>query len=96
MFQSVNDTNYPVIPAPSMRRRSSSDLEELGMEIRKLEEEVGDMDLNVKVGKQRRAERVDDVNLNVAQQTQTQRRTERVVETRKSKVTKRTASMSKR
>jgi serine/threonine-protein phosphatase 2B catalytic subunit len=97
MFQPADNSHYPVIPAPSMRRRSSSDLEELGMEIRKLEEGVDDMDLNANVGKQRRAERVvDDVDLNVVQQTQTQRRTERVVETRRSKVTKRTGSISKR
>ena len=90
MFQPADEANYPVIPAPSMRRRSSSDLEELGEEIRRLEGEVDDMDTHVGKPK-RRAERVvDDVDLNVVQQRR--ERTERVVETRRSKVTKRAMS----
>lgn len=77
MFQPNDDTDYPVIPAPSMRRRGSNDLEELGMEIRKLEEEVDDVGANVVQQQQ--------------QQQQQRRSTERVVETRR-KVTTRTTS----
>ncbi|KAG9311264.1 hypothetical protein JVU11DRAFT_8350 [Chiua virens] len=54
------DTDYPVIPAPSMRRRNSNDLEELGMEIRRLEEE-GDSDdtgVNMVLPQRRTSERV--------------------------------------
>ncbi|KAH0826310.1 hypothetical protein J3R83DRAFT_5256 [Lanmaoa asiatica] len=79
MFEPTGNTNFPVIPAPSMRRRGSNesnDLEELGMEIRKLEEGVDNMGVNV----------------NAAQQ---QRRSERVVETKR-KVTTRKMSLKKR
>jgi len=77
MFQPADETDYPVIPAPSMRRRGSGDLEELGMEIRKLDEGVyhDDEDVNISMG------------ANVVQQ----RRAERVVETKK-RVTTRTTS----
>ncbi|KAG9311260.1 Metallo-dependent phosphatase-like protein [Chiua virens] len=59
MFEPA-DTDYPVIPAPSMRRRNSNDLEELGMEIRRLEEE-GDSDdtgVNMVLPQRRTSERV--------------------------------------
>ncbi|KAF8545901.1 hypothetical protein OG21DRAFT_1518460 [Imleria badia] len=80
MFQPADETDYPVIPAPSMRRRNSSDLEELGMEIRRLDEEVSDSDLDM------------DRNRVQQVQQQKQKRSERVVETRRSKVTTRTVS----
>lgn len=87
VFEPTDDGNYAVIPAPSMRRRGSNDLEELGMEIRRLEEEVDNYDANV--------------NVPVVQQPpppppqpqqQHSRRTERVVETRRKVTTKRTMS----
>lgn len=77
MFEPADETDYPVIPAPSMRRRGSGDLEELGMEIRKLDEGVyDDEDVNMSM------------NSNVVQQ---RRASERVVETKK-RVTTRTVS----
>lgn len=78
MFQPNDNDDDPVIPAPSMRRRGSGDLEELGMEIRKLQEEVDSMDANA--------------NMMQQQQQQQQRRTERVVETRRKVTTTRTKS----
>lgn len=78
MFQPNDDADYPVIPAPSMRRRGSGDLEELGMEIRKLEEEVDSVDMNT-------------VNASMMQQQQ-QRRMERAIETRRKVTTTRTTS----
>jgi len=78
MFQPASETDYPVIPAPSMRRRTSSDLEELGMEIRKLEEPVDSSSSSV----------------DMSRVQQKQKKVERVVETRRSKVVTRTKSKS--
>lgn len=79
MFEPPSDGDYPVIPAPSMRRRGSNDLEELGMEIRKLDEEVDSVDMNM------------NMNMNMKHQQSHKRRSERVVETRR-KVTTRTTT----
>ena len=92
MFEPADETAYPVIPAPSMRRRNSSDLEELGMEIRKLEEEVSSDDME----REREREMERNMAQQQQQQQQQQRRTERVVETRRSKVTTRTVSSKRR
>lgn len=81
-FELMENGNYPVIPAPSMRRRGSNDLEELGMEIRRLEEEVGGYSDDSDV----------DVSRVQQQKLHQQRMMERIVETRRSKVTTKTTS----
>ncbi|KAI9567801.1 Metallo-dependent phosphatase-like protein [Boletus coccyginus] len=78
MFEPAKGTDYPVIPAPSMRRRTSSDLEDLSMEIRKLEEPVDSSSSSV----------------DMSRVQQKQKKVERVVETRRSKVVTRTKSKS--
>ncbi|KAF8436362.1 Metallo-dependent phosphatase-like protein [Boletus edulis BED1] len=95
-FHAADESDYPVIPAPSMRRRNSSDLEELGMEIRRLEEEVdvddvvGGMDGRDARGARDARDGRDGRDRGMVQVQQ--RRTERVVETKRSKVTRKVSS----
>lgn len=76
MFEPTDNTDYPVIPAPSMRRRGSNDLEELGMEIRKLEEEVDSADMIPVQPQRRTTERVVEMRRKVTTRTKSSKRYE--------------------